>query len=287
MADPAVSNHQLPDLRFVPVDSLVPHEQHDDQRLEALTRRLTVEGVLKNPPVVAPFASDPARETRYVVLDGANRATAVRAAGWPHALVQVVRYFDPKVQLSTWSHALGRLSRQEFERALAGVPCLEIRPAQRMLARAMLARREALAWIAFGEGDVVTLHGGQNISERNDLLNAVVNQYNQRGRIYRVTTDSIDEARAAQADVTALVVFPHFEPAEILELAQSGARLPAGITRHVIRGRALRLNIPLERLADPAPTLEQKNRWLEEWLRERVAQRQVRFYDEPTVLFDE
>jgi hypothetical protein len=287
MADPGVPDHQLPDLRFVPSDSLVPHEQHDGQRLETLTRRLREQGVLKNPPVVAPFATDHSREPRYVVLDGANRATAVRAAGWPHALVQVVRYFDPKVQLSTWSHALGGLSRHDFERALAEVDCLEIRPTQRMLARALLARREALAWIAFADGAVVTLHGGHTGADRNDLLNAVVDRYNQRGRIYRVTTDSIEEARAAQPDIEALVVFPHFEPAEILELAQSGARLPAGITRHVIRGRALRLNIALDRHADPDHALVEKNRWLDEWLRERVAQRQVRFYDEPTVLFDE
>ena len=33
--------------------------------------------------------------------------------------------------------------------------------------------------------------------------------------------------------------------------------------------------------------LERKNRWLKEWLREKLSQRQVRYYEEPTVLFDE
>jgi hypothetical protein len=84
-----------------------------------------------------------------------------------------------------------------------------------------------------------------------------------------------------------VVVFPHFEPPEIQELATSGARLPAGITRHLIRWRALRINVPLERLADVELSLEEKNRWLEAWLREKVGDRQVRFYEEPTVLFDE
>ena len=31
----------------------------------------------------------------------------------------------------------------------------------------------------------------------------------------------------------------------------------------------------------------EKNRWLEGWLLEKLHQRQVRFYEEPTVLFDE
>jgi hypothetical protein len=33
--------------------------------------------------------------------------------------------------------------------------------------------------------------------------------------------------------------------------------------------------------------LDSKNEWLAEWVRERLAMRQVRYYEEPTVLFDE
>ncbi len=102
-----------------------------------------------------------------------------------------------------------------------------------------------------------------------------------------MTSESLDEARTEHPEITALVVFPHFEPAEVLELATSGARLPAGITRHVVSWRALRLNVPLDMLADTRRSLDEKNRWLEEWVRDKTLQRQVRFYQEPTVLFDE
>jgi len=83
------------------------------------------------------------------------------------------------------------------------------------------------------------------------------------------------------------MVFPHFEPAEVLELAGGGSLLPAGITRHLIRWRALRVNVPIDVMADGARNLEQKNDWLHRWLEDRWAQRQVRFYEESTVLFDE
>ena len=141
--------------------------------------------------------------------------------------------------------------------------------------------------MAYADGDIATLHGGNDLRERNALLNAVVDTYRARGRFHRVTHDSIEEARARQPEVTALVIFPHFEPAEILELATSGARLPAGISRHVIRWRALRVNVPIARLADSEQGLDEKNRWLERWLLEKLQQGQVRFYEEPTVLFDE
>jgi hypothetical protein len=284
MATAGSADLTLPDLRFVPIESLVPHEQHDVHRLQALVCRMREQGMLKNPPVVAPLG--PPGET-YVVLDGANRATAAQAAGLPHMLVQVVPYSDPTVHLTTWYHALGEFPRPDLEKALKSIERLRCLPADYLHARAMLARREVLAFAAYERDEATTLHGGAGIMERNALLNSVVDIYRARGRFYRVASDSVEETRARHPDVTAILVFPHFEPAEILELATSGARLPAGITRHLIRWRALRLNIPLDRLADPRQTLEQKNEWLQTWLREKISERQVRFYEEPTVLFDE
>ena len=73
------SEHRLPDLRFVAVEALVPHEQFDARRLEPLVQRLREEGVLRNPPIVAPFAGE---SDRFLVLDGANRVTAAREVGW-------------------------------------------------------------------------------------------------------------------------------------------------------------------------------------------------------------
>ena len=61
---------------------------------------------------------------------------------------------------------------------------------------------------------------------------------------------------------------------------------PAGITRHLIRGRALRLDVPIERLAS-GDSVAAKNRWLADWLGEKAAHRRVRYYEEPTVSFDE
>jgi len=275
---------RMPDLRFVAVESLVPHEQHDEQRSGPLVQRLREQGVLRNPPIVAALAPD---DRRFVVLDGANRATAALAAGLPHLLVQVVRYDDPGVKLTTWHHALIGFPVHELEGALATVAGLECATTDLRHAHAVLARREAIAIVAHGTDRAITLQGGADLHRHNVVLNAVVEAYRTRTRFHRVASDSLVEAQAEHPEVTALVVFPHFEPAEILELATRGARLPAGITRHLIRWRALRLNIPIERLADSHHSIEQKNRWLQDWLKEKLGQRQVRFYEEPTVLFDE
>ncbi|TMQ70084.1 MAG: hypothetical protein E6K81_13415 [Candidatus Eisenbacteria bacterium] len=275
---------RMPDLRFVAVDALIPHEHHDELRSGPLVQRLREQGVLRNPPIVAALAHD---DPRFVILDGANRVTAAQSAGLPHLLVQVVRYEDPGVRLSTWHHALIDVTVPALERLLATVPGLSAAACDLRHALAMLARREAIAFVSHGSGRALTLRGGDDLKGRNLVLNGVVACYRDQVRFHRVGNDSLVDAQADHPEVTALVVFPHFEPAEVLELATSGSRLPAGITRHLVAWRALRVNVPLDTLADPERTLAEKNRWLDEWLREKVHQRQVRFYQESTVLFDE
>lgn len=277
---------RIPDLRFVPVDAVFPHEYHDLQRTLPLVEKLRESGVLRNPPIVTPVAG-PDGQARFVVLDGANRTTAAKAAGWPHIVAQVVRYETPGVQLFTWYHGLTRSARADLEPALTRLAGLEISHEKHLHARAMLARREALACAIMDDGDALVLRGGRTLRERNALLNEVVRVYQDRVPYIRVTTDSLAQARHEHPEISALVVFPRFEPAEVIELAGAGEHLPAGITRHLIQWRALRINIPLETCVDAATPIEKKNAWLKGWLGQQLVTRQVRFYEEPTVMFDE
>ena len=63
-------------------------------------------------------------------------------------------------------------------------------------------------------------------------------------------------------------------------------KLPTGITRHLIPGRALRLNLPWSVLTSPGDVAA-KNRWLEEDLHRKLLDHQIRYYPEATFLFDE
>jgi hypothetical protein len=45
----------LPHLSFVPVESLLVHERHDDERTLPLIKRIRSSGVFRNPPVVTPL----------------------------------------------------------------------------------------------------------------------------------------------------------------------------------------------------------------------------------------
>jgi hypothetical protein len=71
-----------------------------------------------------------------------------------------------------------------------------------------------------------------------------------------------------------------------MQLCGEGYMLPSGITRFSVAPRALHVNYPLEELKADKP-LEEKNEVLRRWLLDRIAHKGVRYYSEPTVLFDE
>jgi hypothetical protein len=273
---------KIPTLQFVATSDLVLHEQHDASRTAPLSERLQNDGFLKNPPVVAPIPGD----GRFVVLDGANRSTALARLGMPHVVVQIVDYEDPDLVLDSWHHLVAEIPPDEFASAIQSIPNITLNPTDLLSARAALARRHALAYLVCPNGDVLIVGGEGDLHDRAALLNSLVDVYRYRSRIYRVSTDQLDNLKPYYRNVIALVVFPRYVPAEIIELARSGAKLPAGITRHIIPRRALRLNVPLTKLVENK-TLAEKNDWLQAWLRKKLADKEIRFYEESTWLFDE
>ena len=100
---------EIPDLRIVPAEAITLHEEVDERRVKPLVEKLTGDGLLKNPPIVAALPDT----NRFVVLDGANRTTALWEMEAPHHLVQVVDYQD--VSLDTWGHLIVGVTEQEFQ----------------------------------------------------------------------------------------------------------------------------------------------------------------------------
>lgn len=273
----------MPNLQIVRVDQLLPHETHDNQRSTPLIKRIQESGVWLNPPVVAPMDHE-----RYVILDGANRHFCLLSLGYPYILVQVVDYESEAVKLETWHHVVSGLSWFEFLRNLREIPALKMEGMDLLSARAKLAQREALAYTVLADNRAYALSADANtLAERNHVLNRIVDTYKMSGTLNRINTDSLSVARRLYPNAVAIIVFPRYEPPEILVAARDRAYLPPGISRHIILGRAMRLNYPLAALTENGETLTQKNEALQKWIQQRMADKRVRFYAEPTYLFDE
>lgn len=281
----------LPDLRIVALAEIVPHEQADPRRVERLSRRIAADALLKNPVIITPIPGT----ARYMVMDGANRTAALGQIGVRDVLAQVVHYEQPGVELTTWHHLITGIEPNTLLDAIAQQPGLAVEHATLPAARQALAARRAVAYLVHpphGRHAVQVYVLTRLPSEprpETALLLEIVDLYKGKPEtaIHRVGSDQIGAYLDDYDDVSALIVFPPYRPADILDLARAGLRVPTGITRHIIPARALRVNVPLALLRDPDRSLAEKNAWWHEHVKAKLADNEIRYYQESTYLFDE
>ncbi len=270
-----------PILRIVPLNAVLLHEQIERDRVDKLFARLQGDWFLKNPPIVSQSAD------RYILLDGATRCTALQRIGCRDVVVQIVDYEAPGLMLETWNHLLVDLPLAEFFQTLDRLPGLTVQGTSRAQADWLLAHRASIGTLVLADGQTFALCSpSTTLHDQVQLLNHLVAAYEGRGELYRVPHTNLSHLVTEYARLSALVIFPRYRPAEIQQLALNGSKLPAGITRHIIPGRVMRLNIPLDVLQSHDP-LEKKNQWLAEWIKLKMRERHVRYYQEPVFLFDE
>ena len=272
---------ELPDLRMLPSEILVTHEEADPRRVERLSRRILKEGVLKNPPIVAQIPDS----SSYVVLDGANRVMSFKYLKIPHMVAQVVDYDDPDIILDTWYHVVSGMQLNEFDDAILSVGDMCLQESTLTEARRALDMNEALAYIV-SEDSVRTISCPDDEPDTRKILVDIVNTYKGRADIYRASNDIWEKQKPYYPNITALVIFPRYRPRDIFYCAQNGYKVPTGITRHIIPARALNINIPLDILQSDR-SFEEKQNWMQDWLMERMSSNAIRYYAESTFSFNE
>lgn len=239
--------------------------------------------VLRNPPIVQ---RAPGLEA-FVVLDGANRVSALRMMGAPHVLVQIVKPETDEVEVRTWNHVLLGEDSAEVRRRLRGSRRLSFVEAEPETAVEALEAGHSLAVAFFGDGEVWQAQfEPEDLLARVEALEGLVDAYQGHIPYERTSADRLEALPQVYRGGASLIVFPEFTTEEVIRAAASGWRFPAGITRFVVSPRALRLNYPIEILEGERP-LKEKEAHLQEWIRERMRHRRIRYYSESTFLFDE
>ncbi|MEO1165439.1 MAG: hypothetical protein AAFV98_16755 [Chloroflexota bacterium] len=265
-----------PDLRILDIETILPHETHDSQRSFPLIATLKKAEFLTNPPIVAPMGED---DERFVVLDGANRTFSFRDLGYRHLLVQVAPYDAGYVDLGVWQHVVSNWSEDAFKEALYELEHVHIKPGW---------DHTAVAQILLHDGSVLGVHGeNETPAERNSTLRAVVSVYQRTATLSRTALTDPTVIWSLYPDAVAVVLFPPYSAEDIITAAREKAFLPPGVSRHIIQGRALKLNFPLNILTDLTMSLEVKNAYLRQWIQRKLTNRAVRYYAESTYQFDE
>jgi hypothetical protein len=258
-----------PDLRIVPTEALLPHEEHDSQRSEPLAERLQREEFMINPPVVAPEGDS------FIILDGANRFHAFSHLRYPHILVQVSSYESGWVELGTWSHVVGSWSADALLTQAAQIDGVRLVDG---------AHAGALAAIVLPDGQEYAVMGERALASAH--FRALVAIYQRQAALHRTAIGDASALWTLYPDACAVIRFPSLKSEDIVRAALSRDFLPPGVSRHIVHGRAVRVNYPMDALRKPG-SLEQKNAALLEWVQAKLVHRQIRYYAEATYQFDE
>lgn len=279
-------NHQLkigelPQLQIVPIERILFHEENDPERTGQLAGQLRKEAILKNPPVVSPHHGN----GKFVLLDGANRLKALESLGIPDVLVQVIDLSDPGLRLETWHHAIEHIGKDSLLNTLGAMPGISLQHSSPAAVKP-LHRNSLLCRLEFHDSTAFEVAARHTLNERLEDLRAITAVYRGSRFMDRVSYTNIDNLKKNYPVFRGLITFRPFTKEDLLEIAAKGLKIPSGITRIILPKRALRVNIPLDILRFEAVT-DEKNHWLRKRIDDQIKNKSIRFYHEPTFLFDE
>jgi len=276
---------ELPNLHIVAIEDVILHEDPDIERVARLVERLSADGILKNPPVVASTEGN----SRRIVLDGANRLTALMKLGLPHVLVQDINLDDKELTIDCWHHAVEHLSKEEILAQVEQTDGVKVVHGSEEAGKDLdkeAASPDFLCRVAFADGESVVLKGSETLLERIEQLQQFTHVYHKFAYLDRVSYTNLDDLRRNYMHFTALISFGRFSKDDLVTLTNADVRVPSGITCVLLPKRALRFNLQLEMLS-ASLSLEEKAEWLKESIREKINDKSIRFYREPTFFFDE
>jgi len=272
---------QMPQLRVVPTEQVILHESFDTKRTTKLKKKIIESGKWKDPPIVTRL-----QDGRYMVVDGANRTTSMKALNIPHMLVQEVDYFDPSIRLKSWNHAV-RLPIDELTEVLKRDTRISLRRMTDTQAKKLLSKRKILGYLCGRNGTAFALPIQKSASEALSVLNCLADEYEGKSVIHR-TEDSTHRAfHGLSKQMKTLVVYPALTKKGILSAIERGQYLPSGISRHLVLRRALRVWLPLSVLRSRTLTLRQKQARVDALIAKLFKEGKVRYYPEGIYLFDE
>ena len=271
------SHGGFPDLRIVSVSDLLLHEEVDLERVARLLDRLSADGILRNPPIVASLPGS----DRFLLLDGANRVSALEHLDIPHLLVQVESFEDPALEVRHWNHVVRDIEARELAEYVRGADGIEL------VENAPKGDPDYLGSILTGDSEALHLRAPGSMKDRVQHLRAMVDiYYSREARMDRVNHSDIASLKEQHPHFGAVVMFPNFSKDVLRAVAEAEDRLPSGVTRILVPRRVLGFNLRLPLLKSNLP-LEEKRRWLADQIQHKVRKHEVRYYQEPTFVFDD
>lgn len=273
----------MPEIKIVLINELLLHETEDPIRTKRLEERLIADGFLKNPVIVGRIAHG---NSKFLLLDGVNRVSALKNLGFKDIVAQIADYFDRNLRIANWCHLVHGFKRQNLLRKIEDIEGVSLEKTDRQEAERLLEQKKIISYLLFKNEDVFIIKSSDDLKTRTLKLGEVVGACCKYSTIHRILKTEAESLLKKQMTATAALITPTYEKEEIVNLASAKIRLPSGVTRHIIPSRVLNLHVSLALLKVELP-IEQKNKVVQEMISQSLAYEKARFYSESVFVFDE
>ncbi len=275
-----------PVLKLIDIERIRFHEHAERRRTLKLMQRIREEALLRNPPIVGGMPGGD-----FLLLDGANRVSAFKELGYSHVPVQVVDYGHESVQLKGWHHLLLNGRGLNLRSRYSALPGISVQQVEREQLAMLLEFRRVFTVLVDESTQCWGLFPAQpgpvTVQQRIATLNRVIAAYEGQSQLERIKlADYSQLPQVIRSLEHQLCLFPVLTKEELLSLAVEGVMIPTGLTRHLIPGRALAINLELAFLKDLSGA-EAKIAHFERHMAQLETQGRIRFYEESVFIMNE
>ena len=270
-------------LEVIRIKDILTHEELDPTNSKELVNFLKKSQTLSNPIIVASLGNK-----QYLQLDGMNRIYSFKTLGIKTITAQVVDYNNQEeIGLSSWLHIFNGDIKKFIDFIKKDQSLIVSQGKMDQVGHRYIKEKDfgRLCSIVTNKKEVFFISTGGNFSEKIKRMNYLVSFYKNnlsRGALpYTLNHDSIKKFFKQYSDDNIIVIFPTFTPQQIIESAKSGVLLPTGITRHLVKGRVLNIDLPLSLFNNKKSPKEQNEEQDKILLKKRS-----RLYEEATVNFE-
>lgn len=217
----------LSTLMLVDSEQIIVHERFEPKRLRRTVQSIRKDGVVKNSIMAIQM------DGQYFVIDGTHRVNALKQLGCRRVPVQVVDQNQYKLEF--WSHLV--LYGEWIER---------LRNHPELIWKTDCEMGQPIASLVDNLGKTHYLFHREKSSVLDylDAWHEIVSSYSETQDVIRLA----ESEGSVPEKGYVLLRFPKYDFKQIRDIVNQGKIIPAGITRFIVDGRLLNLNIPLQLL---------------------------------------
>lgn len=257
------------------------HETTETNRLRNIFDRISNSKYLLNPVIVGKY------KDKLILIDGANRLSTLQEIGCKIIIAQITDYNHKRIKLRNWNHLIYEIGINDIK-----LFCKEndfkynvvtYKKGKEILKKNV--NRILISDIANGTSLIINLPLRFNdaISRLNDFTKFYFNIHKFDRSEEEITFGDLCKYSRKKG---VLVEFFKFNKEQIVKIANSKAKLPAGISRHILDNRVLHVRYEISKLKDDF-NLDEKRKDLHKYLLTKIDSNKVRQYRESVIVFDE